>query len=585
MDDNFIQFFRDLRTKNLLYDAVLGLEDGGIFQAHRLILSWCSEYFMTLFTTQLHCTQRTDVTLSGATSETMSLILDYAYRRSVDINQENVRALLVSADYLCMPGLLELCCEFLKSMLSPENCIGIMRFARDYSSSLEEDACCFLLRNFGKVSQQSDELLELPPEELEAIIGADELNVKNEKVVWDGVLRWINHDKENRKGKIVELIKKVRLELLDPEFLLENVKDHPYVAENDECFAIVMDTLNSMLDSEMITEKEGEIPDRESTLQRIQHETLFIIAECIGLSDMGYILTYNTRTNRWIVVEQILEREEYATAVTEFDIYVIGGSYEEVCFNSCLRFNVVAQRWFDVSSMYERRFRLIVAVLDGLVYAMGGSDDLSIHNTVERYDYRTDRWSMLAPMKDKRMYASATTLNGKIYVVGGFNDFYGYLNSAEVYDPVANQWTSIADMMSARSAFSCIAYHDYVYAMGGRITGESSLCSVEKYNPTTNEWTQIPDMLQPRMNFGIAVLDDRIFALGGAEDMKFVEYYEEKSNEWIAARHPNICAVKISACVIMYLPNVCHFIKYYKDGSLKGEVAEVFDFEIYMQSV
>jgi hypothetical protein len=67
----------------------------------------------------------------------MSLILEYAYMRSVDINQENVCTLLVSANYFSVLGLFEFCCDFLKNMLTPENCIGIMLFARDYSSSLE----------------------------------------------------------------------------------------------------------------------------------------------------------------------------------------------------------------------------------------------------------------------------------------------------------------------------------------------------------------------------------------------------------------------------------------------------------------
>jgi kelch-like protein 10 len=51
--------------------------------------------------------------------------------------------------------------------------------------------------------------------------------------VWEGVLRWINHDTENRKCHLVELMKKVWLGLLDRQFFLENVKGHPYVRRND----------------------------------------------------------------------------------------------------------------------------------------------------------------------------------------------------------------------------------------------------------------------------------------------------------------------------------------------------------------
>jgi kelch-like protein 10 len=523
---------------------------------------------MALFTTPLHCIQRTDVLLPGVTSETMSLILEYAYRRSVDINQENVRTLLVSADYLSVPGLLELCCDFLKSILTPENCIGIMLFARDHSFSLEEDVRCFVMRNFVQVSQQSDELLELPPEDLKAIIGADELNVKSEEVVWASVLRWISHDKENRKGNIVELIKKVRLGLLDPNFVRGNIQDHPYVAGNDECCAII----KPLLGLEMITKKEGDISDRELARPRIPHEILFTVGGWKKYSAMNYIQTYDTRANRWVKVEEIeptFQRAFHGTAVIGFNIYVIGGCNNKSNLNSCHCFNALAKTWCEVSPMHERRGFLSVAVLDGLVYAMGGSLN---SKTAERYDYRTNRWSMIAPMNKKRFGASAATLNGKIYIAGGLSGG-NELNSAEVYDSEVNQWTFIKSMMSVRGFPSCIAYHGYIYAIGG-YNGKSFMCSGEKYDPTTNTWMRIPDMSQPRASFGIAVIDDVIFAIGGRQDgeddedgtlTNAVECYDEKSNEWIGARDMNIFASGLSACVIMGLPNVRDYIKCNKD--------------------
>jgi kelch-like protein 10 len=60
----------------------------------------------------------------------MTQILDYAYLERLDINNDNVCQLLVTSDYLCVAGVLLLCCDFLKNALDPENCIGIMRFAR-----------------------------------------------------------------------------------------------------------------------------------------------------------------------------------------------------------------------------------------------------------------------------------------------------------------------------------------------------------------------------------------------------------------------------------------------------------------------
>jgi hypothetical protein len=60
----------------------------------------------------------------------MTHILDYAHYGTVDIDEANVYELLQTSDYLCVPGTVQLCCDFLKSNLDPENCIGVMRYAR-----------------------------------------------------------------------------------------------------------------------------------------------------------------------------------------------------------------------------------------------------------------------------------------------------------------------------------------------------------------------------------------------------------------------------------------------------------------------
>jgi kelch-like protein 10 len=126
---------------------------------------------------------------NGGITKAKWLILEYGYMGNMGINQDNVCPLLVSADYLSVPDLLELCRDFLRSTLAIENRIGIMRFAREYFPSLEGVARCLVTGNFVQVSQQTDELLELPTEELQAMIGADELNAKSEDIVWEGVLR------------------------------------------------------------------------------------------------------------------------------------------------------------------------------------------------------------------------------------------------------------------------------------------------------------------------------------------------------------------------------------------------------------
>lgn len=303
MSTQAMQSLYDFRQNNLLCDAILRLEDGGVFPIHRAILSACSTYFRTLFTTTLHSREKTDVLLPGVTSPMMNLLLEYAYLRSIDVNRENVCELLTTADYLSIIGVFDLCCDYLRDNLAPENCIDVMRFARQhFCKKLENDAYRYIVGHFVEVAQRSEEILHLPIEELKPLVGADELNVKSEQTVWELVLRWINHDPESRKDYIVDLMKNIRLGLLDTQFFLENVKDHPYVVGNDACRPIIIETLKFLYDLEMITQKDGEVPTPEIARPRVPHEILFAIGGWSGGSPTNYIETYDTRADRWIPV-------------------------------------------------------------------------------------------------------------------------------------------------------------------------------------------------------------------------------------------------------------------------------------------
>lgn len=153
-----------------------------------------------------------------------------------------------------------------------------------------------------QISLDSKEIMFLSIEDLLPIIGSDELNVRNEETVWELVLKWIDHDSHNRKKYTAQLMKSVRLGLLDTQFFLENVKDHPYVAGNEECRPAIIETLKFLFDLEMITQKDMEITTPEIARPRVPHEILFAIGGWSGGNATDFIETYDTRADRWVKV-------------------------------------------------------------------------------------------------------------------------------------------------------------------------------------------------------------------------------------------------------------------------------------------
>ncbi|KDR21753.1 kelch-like protein 10 [Zootermopsis nevadensis] len=556
---------REMRGNNQLFDAVLRLKDGGVFPVHRVILSMYSEYFRNLFTTTLHAHEQTDILLHGVSSDMMTQILDYVYLREVNIHCDNACQLLVAADYLCIPSVIKLCCNFLMDMMDLDNCIDIMHFARFYfCADLETEARRFVLRHFVVVSQQSEELLEVAAQELQAIIESDELNVKYEKDVWECVLRWINHDPDNRKGHIADLLDGIRLGLLDEQFFLETVSKHPYVTENNGCRPLISETLAFLHYSVMMTREDKEIVTPRIARPRIPNDILFAVGGYRDNRPTDVIEAYDARADRWSVVEtvdSIGPRAEHGTAVVGFDIYVIGGTDGFECLSSCRCFNAVTKTCREVASMHERRSNFTVAVLGEVVYAMGGYDDHQRHETAERYNYKMNQWSLIAPMNTKRSNASATVLNDKIYVAGGF-DGHEYLKSVEVYDPETNQWTFVAPMLSRHCCLSCVTFHGSVYALGG-YNNATDMLSGEKYDPAKDTWTKIPDTCYyPRKDFNAEVADDMIFVIGG-HDGEFifgVECFNDMEYERYWEGEMNVCRSWMSTCVIKDLPNVKDYI-------------------------
>uniref|UniRef100_A0A1B6GHM5 Kelch-like protein diablo n=1 Tax=Cuerna arida TaxID=1464854 RepID=A0A1B6GHM5_9HEMI len=563
--DGMTKVWNDLRKNNQLVDATLISSDGISYPVHRAVLAGYSRFFRALFTNPLHTDDRNRVHLQNVSSEVLSSLLTYIYDKKLDIDNNTVTKLLHASDYLSILEVHQACVTFLKSSISPTNCLSIRQFARDhFLEDLEKDAQMFLLRNFPQVAEKSLEIMSLPVDELVPVLASDYLNVRNEEVVWRLVLRWVDHDKDDRLPHFTSLLKCIRLGLMDVQYFLEHVKNHPYVLGNVVCRPVIIDTLKVLMDVETITQKDGVMQTPECARPRIPHEVMFAIGGWSGGSPTNAVETYDTRADRWIRVEEIDPsgpRAYHGTAVIGFDIYVIGGFDGMENFNSCRCFNAVTKTWKEIAPMHERRCYVSVVVIDETIYAMGGYNGHHRQNTAEKYDYHSNQWTMIAPMHVQRSDASATVLNGKIYITGGF-DGRECLSSAEVYDPITNVWTQLPPMRSRRSGVSCIAYHDSVYVLGG-FNGVSRMCSVEKFSPVTNLWTPLPDMYTTRSNFAIEVIDDMVFAIGGFNGIATihqVECFDDRANEWYEATDMNVFRSALSACVVANLPNINDYI-------------------------
>ncbi|XP_068996663.1 kelch-like protein 10 [Embiotoca jacksoni] len=552
--------YDDLRLEKELCDAVIRV-DNVEFHTHKIILCNCSPYFRALFTnwSTPNC-QVFDI--PNVSPDIMKLIIEFAYTGFVPVTKNNVQELFIAVDRLNVMGIIQACSQFLEKQMSPENCIGIWWFADAYyHPELIHKALLFTLSNFEKVAATSEEFLSLSAQKLVQIIESDQLNVKQEKTVYEAILRWIDFAPEDRRKYIALLLFKVRLALMVPEYVIDNVTHNEVVKACAECQMILVKTLEAMNDLRKNWFSESIICNF-LTRPRLPTAILFAVGGWSEGSPTNTIEAYDVRADRWVNVINTdkTPRAYQGVAFLNGSVYCVGGFDGVVQFSTVHRFNLDAHTWQEVASMHSRRCYVSVTVMDGHIYAIGGYDGHNRLATAERYQPTTNQWTLIASMQDQRSDASCTTLHGKVYICGGFNGSE-CLSTAECYNPETNQWTLIADMDSRRSGIGVIAYADRVFAVGG-FDGTARLHTAEAYNPQTNTWNAVPSMLHHRSNFGIALIDDCLFVAGGFNGITTtldVECYDAETSEWSGPRNMAISRSALSCCTVYGLNNMADY--------------------------
>ncbi|KAM9343930.1 kelch-like protein 10 [Pholidichthys leucotaenia] len=534
----------ELRLEGKFCDAVIRVEDTE-FKIHKIILVILSTYFRALFLHWASPEQKV-FNIPGISAPIMELILEYAYTGLVSVTTENIQELLLAADHLHVMDIVQICWNFIENELSSRNCIGIWQFSNLVSCpEMQYKACRYITDHFVDVVS-SEEFLQLSVEDLENILGRDELCVKEENSVYEAAIKWMLHMREKREEHAVRLLSKVRLGLMTESYIRLNVLSQDLVCNNPQCLSMVHEALKTGI-------------CRPFTHPRLPNAILLAIGGWSDINPTNGIEAYDFKANHWRDVTNPLEcpRAYHGSVFLNGFVYCVGGFDRVDYFNSVRRFDPGTCMWEEVAPMYSCRCYVSVTVLNGCIYALGGYNGRIRLNTAECYRPESNQWSFIAPMHERRSDASCTTFQQRIYICGGFNG-RECLETAEFYNPDTNQWTMIAPMASLRSGIGVIAYQDRVYAVGG-FNGNIRLNSAEAYNPLTNSWQALPSMSMPRSNFGIEVINDSIFVVGGFNGNTTifdVEFYDAVTNEWFNARQMNIFRSAVSCCVVSGLKNL-----------------------------
>ena len=231
-----------LRRSEQLCDVVLEVE-GEEVPAHRVVLASLSAYFKAMFTGEMAESKHRVVTINGVDKASLKSLVEYAYTASIEISEENVQSILPAASVLQFEEVKQACSEFLRRQLDADNCLGIKVFAEVHGCcELQSAATVFSSHYFSQVRKR-EEFLKLTLEEIRSFLSNDQLNVQSEFEVYEAAMEWLEHDEMDRTKHVYEVLKLVRLPLLSPEELLQNVGQNPLVLSHPSCVELFVEAV------------------------------------------------------------------------------------------------------------------------------------------------------------------------------------------------------------------------------------------------------------------------------------------------------------------------------------------------------
>lgn len=268
---------------------------------------------------------------------------------------------------------LQLHCQ-LSFRFHPQNVLGIRNFADTLAhSQLVSSADKFINYKFDSIST-SEEFLQLSFADLMEIISRDEINCTSEEVIFEAAIRWVKYNELERSEVLPEVLSKVRLPLLTPQFLADSVATEELIRTSHQC----RDLLDEAKDYHLM-------PERRDLLQ-----------------------SYRTR----------LRGNDFIRG----QIYAVGGLTKSGDAVSTVEiYDPETDEWRMGQAMSMLRSRVGVAVLDGKLFAFGGFNGQERLSTVEVFDPESKKWSQGKTMMCKRSAVGVAALEDYIYVCGGYD--------------------------------------------------------------------------------------------------------------------------------------------------------------------
>ena len=427
----FINNLWQHQQKNEFCDFTLTTNNTSI-ECHKLVLSSASSYFSQLLCDSEHNTNILDVT--PLPEHILRTVIAFMYNSEYFIDDENVIELLKLSRTWNLDILTQLCVEYMNDNITINNACRFYNFALDNVDQHKSQIANEFIREHFTSLHESGQLRELTLKNFTTIIEHDEINVKNEDVIFGSAVQIINQQTsvDEDINRCLELI---RFPHTSGDFLLNVINDHQ----------LMKDPPRNKYRKEAILYH----MDKTSTPE-VKPPRYWRIPGIYYISKDHCMYQYVTKdgNNEGVKMMNIPE-------------------------------------WVDAcSSVASHRERVVI---------VGGRNNYNGDKRALLLDMTDNtKVTQLPDLPEPRCVTGVVLSDNDVYVVGGFNNNSGCLSSVYYLSLGSDAWQTKKSMPRAACRPLVIQHLQCIYVLGGYNNGNQS--SVSQYNIEDDTWKQCRNM-------------------------------------------------------------------------------------------
>ncbi|XP_019641905.1 PREDICTED: kelch-like protein 13 [Branchiostoma belcheri] len=555
----FLESLNKSRNEEYLCDVVLVAEDKR-FPVHKIVITSASEYFKIMFSTDMKEKTQEEVVLHGVTAEGLKVILQFIYTTKAVLTADNVHEVLVTAHHFQISKLVKCCEEFVAKevKVDEENWDNLAQIASLYDlQHLRHAVHCYLLETINKsgegVSCFEDKLCDLPVEQIELLLGSNEIEKLSELQLFHLAVRWLKHD-SSHESFASRVIENIRFVLISRADLTCHVEAVDFMMEDVRCRQMVADAVSYL--SFPLAMPLLQTAKTQVRASQTMQDILVIGGARGGVARNTVYRLSEGKSDAWLVgpgLPQQYAVSHHGVAAIDNFVYVIGGQTRTdptglSTTNRVVRYDPRTNTWIEVAPFMQARACFATSVLNGCIYVTGGGNSYEILNSVEKYNPKTNKWSFVGSLLQPCYAHASVVLDNKLYISGGARDGR-FHKDVWVYDQTVDGWQRSRNMNYRRGWHAMAAMQDKLLVMGGKTNENENYPNmrlgfhtiphlVESFDPARNEWTVMKrPLIHSQCEAGSVVTDCGIFLVGGyswqsQEPMKTVQVYRPDENTW-----------------------------------------------------